>query len=329
MIVTLTMNPSFDRTIELDGPLERGQVQRAAVTGQEPGGKGVNVARALYAAGCATLAILPGAQSDPLVLALEAAGIPTATVPIDAPIRSNITLAEPDGTTTKLNDPGVRLAADTVAELIETVVARSSLATWLVLAGSVPPGVREDFYATLVRAVRDRPNPPKIAVDSSGAPLAALVASGARVDLIKPNAEELLQLAAAQGLDAGGATHDELEANPELAVSLAARLLSPSLGAVLVTLGSHGAALVTEEGCWLAPAPRIVARSTVGAGDCSLAGFVLADQRGDGPSGRLAQAVAHGAAAASLPGTTVPALGDTHPDDIVVTSLPRTSAARN
>ncbi|MDN4640965.1 hexose kinase [Agreia sp. PsM10] len=333
MIVTLTVNPSFDRTVELDAPLERGQVQRAVVTGQEPGGKGVNVSRALHAAGCDTLAILPGASADPLVVALEASGIPTATVSIDAPIRSNITLTEPDGTTTKLNDPGVHLSAQTVAELIDVVVASCASASWLVLAGSVPPGVPDTFYADLVRAVRAAPNSadsagPRIAVDSSGAPLAALVASGERVDLIKPNAEELLQLAESQGLDTGSATHEELEADPALAVSLAEALLSPALGAVLVTLGSHGAALVDSGAAWFAPAPRIVARSTVGAGDCSLAGYVLADQRGDLPAGRLAQAVAHGAAAASLPGTTVPRLDQTHPEQLTVTTLPRIPAER-
>jgi len=332
VIVTLTVNPSFDRTVELDAPLERGQVQRAVVTGQEPGGKGVNVSRALHAAGCDTLAILPGAATDPLVVALEASGIPTATVSIDAPIRSNITLTEPDGTTTKLNDPGVHLGAETVAELIDVVVASCASASWLVLAGSVPPGVPDTFYADLVRAVRAVPNAQsaqlRIAVDSSGAPLAALVASGERVDLIKPNAEELLQLAESQGLGTGSATHEELEADPSLAVSLAEALLSPALGAVLVTLGSHGAVLVDSEAAWFAPAPRIVARSTVGAGDCSLAGYVLADQRGDLPAGRLAQAVAHGAAAASLPGTTVPRLDQTHPEQLVVTTLPRIPAGR-
>lgn len=332
MIVTLTVNPSFDRTVELDAPLERGQVQRAVVTGQEPGGKGVNVSRALHAAGCETLAILPGASTDPLVVALEASGIPTATVSIDAPIRSNITLTEPDGTTTKLNDPGVRLSAETVAELIEAVVASCVSASWLVLAGSVPPGVPDTFYADLVRAVRAVPSSVgtglRIAVDSSGAPLAALVASGERVDLIKPNAEELLQLAESQGLDTGSATHEELEADPALAVSLAEALLSPALGSVLVTLGSHGAVLVDSDAARFAPAPRIVARSTVGAGDCSLAGYVLADQRGDLPAGRLAQAVAHGAAAASLPGTTVPRLDQTHPEQLVVTTLPRIPAER-
>ena len=332
MIVTLTVNPSFDRTVELEAALERGQVQRAVVTGQEPGGKGVNVSRALHAAGCDTLAILPGASTDPLVVALEASGIPTATVSIDAPIRSNITLTEPDGTTTKLNDPGVQLSAETVGELIDVVVASCVSASWLVLAGSVPPGVPDTFYADLVRAVRAVPNSVatglRVAVDSSGAPLAALIASGERVDLIKPNAEELLQLAESQGLDTGSATHEELEADPALAVSLAEALLSPALGAVLVTLGSHGAALVDSDAAWFAPAPRIVARSTVGAGDCSLAGYVLADQRGDLPAGRLAQAVAHGAAAASLPGTTVPRLDQTHPEQLVVTTLPRIPAER-
>ena len=65
MIVTLTANPSLDRTVALPGPLERGEVQRAVSVSQESGGKGVNVSRALVASGLETVAVLPGGDSDP------------------------------------------------------------------------------------------------------------------------------------------------------------------------------------------------------------------------------------------------------------------------
>ena len=71
MILTLTANPSLDRTIELSGPVLRGQVQRAVWAGQQPGGKGVNVSRAVAAADRDTLAVLPGDVDDPVLTGLD------------------------------------------------------------------------------------------------------------------------------------------------------------------------------------------------------------------------------------------------------------------
>jgi 1-phosphofructokinase len=93
------------------------------------------------------------------------------------------------------------------------------------------------------------------------------------------------------------------------------------VGAVLATLGAKGAVLVTADGAWLATHAPIRAVSTVGAGDSSLAGYLLADISGADAEGRLRQAVAHGAAAASLPGSTVPAVNQTHPSAVTVTAL--------
>ena len=330
MIVTVTLNPSFDRTIELSAPLERGQVQRVLRSTQEPGGKGVNVSRALHAAGCDTLAVLPASPTDPLLGALAAAGIRTATVPVTAPIRSNTTVTEPDGTTTKLNEPGAVVGHDIAEALVRLVVESSAGASWLVLAGSLPPGLPDDSYARIVRAVRTAAEQagapvPRIAVDSSGAPLAALMRSDEPIDLIKPNAEELIELTTALGSDAATAAHDGL-LDPDsighddpLVPELADLLLRRGLRAALVTLGARGAVLVTADAVLSADAPRILARSTVGAGDCSLAGFLLASERGDDDSGCLAQAVAHGAAAASLPGSTVPGPDLADPDLIRIT----------
>lgn len=331
MIVTVTLNPSFDRTIDLDAPLERGQVQRAARAIQEPGGKGVNVARALHTASVDTLAILPGASTDPMVLALLADGIPAETVPVTAAIRSNTTITEPGGTTTKLNEPGAALSPATAAALLETIVSRSADATWLVLAGSLPPGLPTDFYARIVRdvrsvAAREGRTAPRIAVDSSGAPLAALLASGESVDLIKPNAEELFELATALGIPVPGTDPESLGADDNSVLDIADQILQRGLGSALITLGSRGAILVNSTEVVRAAAPRIVARSTVGAGDCSLAGFLLASERGDDAAGCLAQAIAHGAAAASLPGSKVPTLEQADAGAIAVSRSPRVLA---
>jgi 1-phosphofructokinase len=119
--------------------------------------------------------------------------------------------------------------------------------------------------------------------------------------------------------DAG--TPAELEASPERAATAARSLVNAGVGAVLATLGAKGAVLVTADGAWLATHAPIRAVSTVGAGDSSLAGYLLADISGADAEGRLRQAVAHGAAAASLPGSTVPAVNQTHPSAVTVTAL--------
>ena len=332
MIVTFTANPSLDRTVALPGPLERGEVQRAVSVRQESGGKGVNVSRALVASGLESVAVLPGADSDPVLAGLRETGVPFVSLPIDEPLRTNVALTEPGGVTTKINEPGPKLDEDQQEALIKLLLESSRGASWVVLAGSLPPGFPADFYATAARRIRAAGNgsAPRIAVDSSGAPLAAAMSgdgAGAdgtptgsgKPDLLKPNAEELAELAAAAGF--ATATADELEADPVAAAAAAAAVVRSGVGAVLATLGSKGAVLVTADGAWLATHPPVAAVSTVGAGDSALAGYLLAHGRGAAPADCLRQAVAHGAAAASLPGSTVPAVHQTTPDAVTITAL--------
>ncbi|WIB26954.1 hexose kinase [Curtobacterium sp. MCSS17_015] len=318
-IVTVTPNPSLDRTIELSGELQRGAVQRATRSTAEPGGKGVNVSRVVVASGGDTTAVLPGDDADPVLLGLATRGIPTAALPIGAALRSNVTVTEPTGTTTKLNEPGPSLAGrlDDLADLVASTAgatATGPAARWVVLAGSLPPGLPDDALAVLVRAVRARHGADvRIAVDSSGVPFTALLQSGERIDLAKPNAEELAEVV--------GGDPEAYEQDPALAAEAAGRLRSRGVDSVLLTLGSAGAVLVTPDGSWTAAAPRITARSTVGAGDSALAGYLLAEVAGVDPAARLAQAVATGAAAAALPGSDVPALDTTDPDAVTVHAL--------
>lgn len=312
MIVTLTVNPALDRTIALDAALRPGEVQSARSAQEEAGGKGVNVSRVVAAAGVDTLAVLPLASEDPYRAPLAATGIPTVAVPVTRQVRTNLAITDPDGVTTKVNLPGSPLSLADSASVVAAVVDASADADWLVLAGSLPDSAAATFYVDVVRAVRARrgSRSPRIAVDASGPALLEIV-THASVDLIKPNDDELAELL--------GVTVDG--SSPEAIVDTVRAIVPERVAAALVTLGGSGAALVTAEGAWFAPAPRIRVVSTVGAGDSSLAGYLLADLAGAEAATRLASAVRYGAAAASLPGTQVPTAADLGSHDISVRSI--------
>jgi 1-phosphofructokinase len=320
-VVTLTANPSLDRTLELPGPLELGGVVRLVGSATEPGGKGVNVARALSAAGSEVVCVLPAADTDPIVVALHTLGLELATVPVPAQVRTNYTLVGPDGATTKLNEPGAALDEPTRAALAAVLQQQAAGARWVVLSGSLPPGTPADWYASLVLALRA--TGARIAVDTSEAPLQALLAAGAAAapDLLKPNAEELAQLA--------GVREEDILADARAAHAAVRSLHDRGVGEVLLTLGADGAVLSTSDGgLWSALPPPIAVRSTVGAGDCSLAGYLLADLAAALPAERLRSAVAYGAASASLPGSAVPTPAQVHGPAVRVTAgLPGSTTA--
>lgn len=313
MIVTLTANPSLDRTVALDAALTRGEVHRAAEVTVEPGGKGINVARVAHYAGHPARAILPADPADPILRGLDELRLPYRTVPLPQSVRTNLTLTEPDGTTTKINEPGPTLSATVVEALARLLVLESERADWVVLSGSLPPGVPSGWYADLVRALR--PWGCRIAVDTSDQPLLSLAAHfpDSAPDLIKPNSDELAQLT---GTDAATLEAAAQAGDASASVVSAQSLVARGVGAVLVTLGAAGAVLATADGAWRAVPPRITVRSTVGAGDSSVAGYVLAETRGLPAPERLRLAVAYGSAAASLAGTQLP-----RPDQIDIAQV--------
>ena len=318
MIVTVTPNPSIDRTVSLPGELVRGAVHRADTVSSEPGGKGVNVARALTLAGLDAVAVLPAGEQDPFLTALRAQRVRFHTVAMAGSVRTNLAITENDGTTTKVNEPGAVLSAAEATELAQAVAERAQFAQWVVLSGSLPPGLPESWYSEMVALLQ--PYDCKIAVDTSDGPLAALAAGLDRAapDLMKPNAEELAGLAgvSAQELETALAHGD-----PRPVVDASNRLLDRGVGAVLATLGAAGAVLADGTGAWLAIPPPVKPRSTVGAGDASLAGYVRADVNGASAPQCLQMAVAYGSAAAALPGSALPAPANVNLDDVVVTSV--------
>jgi 1-phosphofructokinase len=332
MIVTLTMNPALDRTVSLPAPLEVGEVQAASAIREDAAGKGVNVARVLAAAGDAVTAVLPLAPTDPYAAALSAAGaqlpprfgapgpdttpidgtrVSVVAVPVAGHARANLAITDPAGETTKLNLPGPELSADTGAALIDAVVEASDGAEWLALCGSLPPGAGDDFYVRVIEAVRSRTaNPPLIAVDTSGSALVATVAAG-HPDLIKPNEIELAELAGVS-----------VRSEPAAVAEIARALVPAQAGSALITLGGDGAVLVTAGGAVHATIPpNIAVRSTVGAGDSSLAGYLHARGAGLDEGAALDAAVRHGSATASLPGTRLATPADLPQGEVALTTL--------
>ncbi len=318
MIVTVTPNPSIDRTVTLPTRLVRGAVHRVDSVSSEPGGKGVNVARALTLAGLDTVAVLPAARHDPIVAALETYGVPFHAVPIAGAVRTNLAITETDGTTTKINEPGAAIDPSALTALTRAILERAASARWVVLSGSLPPGLPVTWYADLVAQLADYEC--KVAVDTSDAPLAALAAGFgvAAPDLIKPNAEELAGLA---GLEPDVLETALAQGDPDPVVLAARQLIERGAKAVLATLGAAGAVLVNDTGSWLATPPPITPRSTVGAGDSSLAGYVRADVGGAQAPQRLQMAVAYGSAAAALPGSALPSPAQINIDAVVVSSI--------
>lgn len=312
MIVTFTANPSIDKTIVIASALARGEVQRAESTTSAAGGKGINVARVLAWAGQEVVPVLAFtdeafnrelADSDMTAFANVSQG--------GLRVRTNTTITEKDGTTTKINEPGPTLNEAQIAAAEEQLVSRSAGAEWVILSGALPPGAPVDWYARLV--TRLKPLGCKVAVDTSDAALAAIIDAlpGASFDLIKPNSDELAQLT---GGDAAAFEDSAQKGDVDAIVAAARGLHERGIANVLVTLGGSGAVLVNAEGAWYTTAPKIAVRSTVGAGDSSVAGFVLASVKGLTPDQCLVTAAAHGSAAASLPGTQLPHPDDVHPE---------------
>jgi 1-phosphofructokinase len=304
MIVTLTLNPSLDRTIEVDR-LVRGTMTRATSARLDPGGKGVNVSRALLANQVPSVAVLPvgGADGEQLVRLLEADGIPLRAVPVAGRTRSNVTIAEPDGMVTKLNEPGEPLSRSELDAVADTVLAETESASWVVTCGSLPPGVPAGIYAQMCEFFTQAGV--RVAVDTSGPPLLAAVE--AAPVLIKPNREELAE-AVGRPVECVG---DAVEA--------AQVLRERGAGSVLASLGADGAVLVEDDGVTIGEAPVTAARSTVGAGDALLAGFLAAGARG---SAALAEGLAWGAAAVRLPASRMPRPEDIRRDIVHIHSRP-------
>lgn len=292
-LITLTLNPALDLATTTDHvapthKLRCGPVQRFA------GGGGINVARVLHRLGadvCAW-ALAGGAAGAQVQQLLADEGVSTRLQRIAGDTRENFSVVE---TTTSQEFrfvlPGPTLQPAEWQACLDALATHTPPPRWLIASGSLPPGTPDDFYAQLARALAGRGV--RVAVDTSGPPLAAALQAG--VALVKPSLRELRDV-----------MQKPLEHAADWCTAAQSLVHSGAADIVALSVGEQGAVLATHEGVWQAPALNVPATTgTTGAGDCFLATLVWALDRGDAPAEALRWGVAAGAAALLHPGTTL------------------------
>lgn len=288
-IVTLTLNPALDvfTGTETVRPTHK---LRCTAPRIEPGGGGINVARAVHAFGGTVTAIFPcgGAPGATFEKLLRDAGVPIAPVPIAGATRESFTVdEEKSGEQYRFVLPGPSLSGDELAAILDAVAGVEGPIAYVVASGSLPPDCDPEIFHKLC-ALCGRIDA-RLVIDTSGPALAAV--EGSCAYLIKPSLREVAELVGR-----------ELETADD-ACAAARELLARGFAKVIVvSLGEQGAVLVAEDAELRLPAIEVPAGSAVGAGDSMVAGITLALAAGKSLEDALRYGVAAGAAALITPG---------------------------
>ncbi len=265
-VITVTLNPAIDQTVTIRD-FAAGAVNRVESVRSNPGGKGVNVASALadYGHNVAATGFLGRENAAGFEELLERKDIADHFVRIPGQTRMGIKITDPArGETTDINYPGVAVTPHDLDGLRQRLTDLAALDhAWIVLAGSVPPGVDPAIYRELAEMFRDRGQ--RVVLDASGEPLR--LALEAVPHIVKPNIHELETLV--------GQTLHTRESVIEAARTFTAR----GTGLVAVSMGAEGALFVTADEVVVARPPSIKVRSTVGAGDAMVAGIIAGQIR--------------------------------------------------
>ncbi len=294
MIYTLTLNPALDRELTVPA-LEFDSVLRASQSRVDFGGKGFNVSRLLKGMGVDSVAVgfLGGRTGEALQDGLKTLGIGTDFVWVESETRTNVSIVtQAGGHHIKVNEKGPQVEPAKQQELLDKIAALARPGGWWVLAGSLPPGCAENFYARIVNVLNQ--NGAMTLLDTTGESLRLGCAE--KPYLVKPNAEEAHAL-----------TQMPVETPAEIA-AIAAEIRRMGAQNVVISLGKSGALLQTAEGAWLTKSPKIKEKNPIGAGDSMVGGLVWALTKGFALKESLGWGVASGAATASLSGTEVGSL---------------------
>lgn len=287
MITAISMNPSFDKTVEVDS-LTLGEVNRIRSSRQDVGGKGINVAvvakRLGLDARCVGCAGRDGIEK--IEAALEREGIDHAFLPVEGSVRTNMKIVSRDGKgVTELNEPGATLSPEDRERFLEVVRDKARDSSYLVVTGSLPPGCPEDTYRELMRTVGSVP----CILDVGGNALN--VGVEAQPFMIKPNLQELEESVG-------------MPLRTMRAIRDAARgYVRKGVQYVIVSMGSMGAMCVSQQTALFASALKVSVRSTVGAGDAMIGGILKGMQMEGNMTRAFRYGVAAGAASVMTEGT--------------------------
>ncbi len=287
MILTFTINPAVDRTVLVDHLVfeDRGYILARS---EAAGGRGINASRVIHSFGGKTAAILSagGETGRKIQALLQADGFPSDAVSIRSESRTNLTISDKQGLTVKLNELGPAIDVSELDALKEAVKARIPKATWLMLCGSLPPGVPPHFYCDLITVARE--NNVNTLLDTDGDAL--LHGLEARPTVVTPNQQEAERL-----LNRVLLTRSQF-------IDAVQRLKAMGAESVVLSLGSRGVMATDGKDLLEGLPPRIDALCPLGAGDALAAAYVWAVDRKRPFADAIRWGVAAGTASAALPG---------------------------
>jgi 6-phosphofructokinase 2 len=289
MIATVTLNPSLDRTVTVE-ELVMDEANRWTSLRRDPGGKGINVSRVIHELGGETVAygFIGGIDGETLKHLLQQQGVPFDFTPIKGEIRSNFIITDlATHHQTRIDAPGPHIMRHELQKLVQKVKHISPKPDFLVFAGSVPPAVPADIYRQLIEAAKN--NGIKTVLDSDNKWLKEGIK--AKPNVIKPNVHEAEELLG---------KHLRSEA---AIVKALKTLVDRGIEVAVISRGKDGLIAANGERILKAIPPQVEVRSTVGAGDSTIAGLVLKLNEGLAIDEACRWAVAAGTAAALTPGT--------------------------
>lgn len=288
-IVTLTLNPALDKSFSVD-QVVADQKLRCSEPTYHPGGGGINVARAIHKlkGDVAAYWTCGGEMGELLKELLNVEAIPNHPIAVREMTRENLIVFEDSSERQfRFGMPGSPLSDEEIRSCLDRLQTIDPPPEYLVLSGSLPPGVDQRLYARVAESIGTSC---RIVLDTSGRPLQMGLESS--VYLIKPNMRELGQLA-------GRPIEDETQIR-EVAQSL---IHDGRVQIVVTSLGSGGAVVTTADEHRHIRSPTVKIRSKVGAGDSMVAGMVLALSQGKTVLEAARLGVAAGAAAVMTEGT--------------------------
>ncbi len=296
-ILTLTVNPAVDRIVTVDRLVfeDRAYIESSI---EAAGGRGINASRILHRFGCKTTAITTSGKEVGRIFEeqLQKDSFAKEIVRIRNNIRINLTISDRQGLSVKLNERGPSMSKPELERIVKAVEKLLPESSWLMLCGSLPPGVDEHLYTKLIQlATKNKVN---TMLDTDGDAL--LYGLEARPTIVKPNQSEAERL-----LNAALITRSQL-------IDAVGRIKSLGPQSVVLSLGSRGLIAATStEGILEVVPPQVQALCPIGAGDAMSAAIVWALERGSAFGDALRWGVAAGTASAKLPGITTASLEQT------------------
>jgi len=289
LIATITLNPSLDRHVAVEN-LILDDTNRWVSYKREPGGKGINVSRVLKELGGRTTAygFVGGFAGRTLKSILKQQGVPCDFTPIKSEIRSNFIITElKTHCQTRISAPGPKVSDGELKKLVAKVISIKPKPRYMVMAGSVPPGVPYYIYRDLIREIKAL----GITTVLDSADLWLQEGIKARPDVVKPNVREAQT---AMGVELAG---------EEDIIYAVKTLISGGIGIAAISCGREGMIIGNKDAVYKVVPPAVDVMSTVGAGDSTVAGLVFKLSGGGSLEEASRFAIATGTAATLTPGT--------------------------